>query len=618
MSRSAIIGVDVGGTFTDVVLVRDGRAVFAKVPSTPRDQSQGVIAGIRLALQSAGLDAAAVGHVGHGTTVATNALLERRGARTGFVATRGFGDLLELGRQQRPSLYRLDEGRPAPLAAVSAEVDERMGYDGPIAALELKSVDAAARRLRRAGVEAVAVCLLHSYAHPEHERRVADRLAELLPDTHVVASIDLAPEMREYERASTTVADAYLGAGGGPVPAPAGSGYPRGGARRAGGDAVKRRGRTAREASTHGARLLLSGPAGGVAAVTGSGVADAVSFDMGGTSTDVCLIRNGAAGRSAQRDVAGIPVRLPQLDIQTVGAGGGSIAWIDEGGALRVGPQSAGAEPGPACYGRGGERSTVTDANLVLGRLDHRVPLAGEIQLDRAAARAAVESVASGFGSVPAAARGIVAVANQEMVAAIRVVTVERGHDPRHLELVAFGGAGPLHACEVAAALGMRTVLVPDAGGVFSALGIALGERRRDAVRSAPVRLGSLGVARLRGLAPRLPTPKGARVETTCDLRYAGQSFELEVDLEPAATLADRFHAVHRERYGFADESADIELVAVRRAVIEAGTQLELATTARRRRVRGPASLAMDGATLWVAEGWTARRHAAGWRLTVG
>ena len=480
------------------------------------------------------------------------------------MTTRGFGDLLQLGRQSRPTCTGSMSAPPSPLVSVTAEVDERMGPQGVLTALDRGSVDAAARRLRRAGVAAVAVCLLHSYAHDAHEREVAARLRELLDGVHVVASVDLAPEMREYERASTTVADAYLG----PVvrrylarlgQAAAGAGLPQPLVMQSSGGLAE-----LADAADHGARLLLSGPAGGVAAVVAGGAGDAVSFDMGGTSTDVCLIRGGAAERSPERLVGGLPVRLPQLDIHTVGAGGGSIAWIDPGGALRVGPRSAGAVPGPACYGRGGELPTVTDANLVLGRLDHRVALAGGLRLDRAAARRAVASIAEGFRSVSAAARGIVAVANQEMVAAIRVVTVERGHDPRDLELVAFGGAGPLHACEVADALGIRRVQVPAAGGVYSALGIAAGDRRRDAVARSG-RVARVAVASGAATAgPGAATGAWRRPQVTCDLRYRGQAFELNVPLEPARTVAARFHDAHRERYGFADEAAAIELVAVR------------------------------------------------------
>jgi N-methylhydantoinase A/oxoprolinase/acetone carboxylase beta subunit len=350
-----------------------------------------------------------------------------------------------------------------------------------------------------------------------------------------------------------------------------------------------------------------------VAAVIAAGVEDAISFDMGGTSTDVCLIRDGVAGRSAERRVGGLPLRLPQLDIHTVGAGGGSIAWIDSGGALRVGPQSAGADPGPACYGRGGERPTVTDANLLLGRLDPEMPLAGGLRLDVAAARAALEEVAGAFAGIRAAAEGVVAVANAEMVRAIGVVSVEQGHDPRDLELVAFGGAGPLHACEVAQSLGMRAVVVPAASGVLSALGIAAGERRRSTVRSVMAPLERF----LREL-PDLPrAPRGGAVEVECELRYRGQAHELTVALRPSSTLARRFHARHRERYGFDDPDAGIEVTSVRTSVVAPGAGYELERAGRVPAVRGPASVPLAGATLWVADGWTARRGSdGGWRVT--
>jgi N-methylhydantoinase A/oxoprolinase/acetone carboxylase beta subunit len=615
---AAIVGVDVGGTFTDVALVVDGAVTAAKLPTTPDDQSRGVMEAIAAALASAGVEAADVGHVGHGTTVATNALLERRGARTALVTTRGFGDLLWLARQARPHLYRPERAPAAPLAELVAEVDERMTPDGPLRPLDAASVERAARRLDRASAEAVAVCLLHSCADDSHERAAAELLRrELGPDVHVVASCDLAPEMREYERASTTVADAYLG----PVvgrylrrleTASHNAGLPSPAVMQSSGGLC-----SLDEAASHGARLLLSGPAGGVAAVAAMGGSDAVSFDMGGTSTDVCLILDGSVQRASERWLGGLPVRLPQVDVHTVGAGGGSIAWIDAGGALRVGPRSAGADPGPAAYGRGATLPTVTDANVVLGRLDHRVPLAGGIRLDRAAARRAVGAVAGGFPGLAAAARGIVAVANQEMVAAIRVVTVERGHDPRGLELVAFGGAGPLHACEVADALGIGRVRVPAASGVLSALGIAGCDRRRDAVQGVVAPLACLSATELRRLVPGPAGDSGERRETACDLRYRGQAFELTVALEPVRTLARRFHEAHEARFGFADPDGAIELVALRAARIATGPALPPPGRQTSRRVVGPTGVPMDGATLWVAEGWTARAQTdGGWVAT--
>jgi N-methylhydantoinase A/oxoprolinase/acetone carboxylase beta subunit len=371
------------------------------------------------------------------------------------------------------------------------------------------------------------------------------------------------------------------------------------------------------EAAAHPARLLLSGPAGGVAAVSALGTNDAIAFDMGGTSCDVSLLRGGVPGRSTERDVDGLPVRLPMLDIHTVGAGGGSIAWLDEGGALRVGPRSAGARPGPAAYGLGGEQPTVTDANLVLSRLDPDVPLAGSVRLDVGAAREALGRIAGPFSGVTAAARGVLAVANSEMVRAIRVVSVERGHDPREFTLVAFGGAGPLHACDIADELGMRSVLVPPASGVLSALGIASGDRRRDAVRGVMRPLADVRAAELRRMIPWPQAPRGAVRTATCDLRYVGQGFELDLTLEPFRTLSERFHERHRERYGFADTDTPIEVVNVRASVVSAGEPLRLGTRGRRRKVTGPAAVHLDGATLWVAAGWTARRSAdGGWSVT--
>jgi N-methylhydantoinase A len=611
---TATVGVDLGGTFTDVVVLADGRMVTAKLPTTPGDPSAAVLEGVGLALGEAGIAPSAVSHFGHGTTVATNALIERRGARTGFVATRGFGDLLALGRQVRPHLYRPELAPPPPLAAVTAEVDERLGPARVLASLDPGSVARAARRLRRAGVGAVAVCLLHSYRDPRHEREVARCLRRELPDAHVVASVELAPEFREFERASTTVVDAYLGP---PVAgylrrlaaSSTGGGLPEPWVMQSSGGLC-----TVAVAARHGSRLLLSGPAGGAAAVAALGERDAVSFDMGGTSTDVCLVSGGSVGQTAERMVAGYPVRLPQVDVHTVGAGGGSIAWIDAGGALRVGPQSAGADPGPACYGRGGKLPTVTDAHVTLGRIDHRHPLAGDLRLDPRAAREAVARVADGFSGVAAAARGILAVANQEMVAAIRVVTVERGRDPAGLTLVAFGGAGPLHACDVADSLGIERVRVPAAGGVLSALGIAACDRRLDAVRAVMRPLSGMSPEELRRAVPDPGRLARGRTQAACDLRYRGQAFELTIPLRPLASLARRFHHAHEERFGFADPGGEVEVVAVRAARIAPGAGLP--PTARggpaARPQRGPAAVPMDGATLWIADGWRAAPDAGG------
>jgi len=567
----AILGVDVGGTFTDAVLLDGDRLATAKVP-TEADQAESVLAAARA------VGAAGVERFTHGTTTATNALLERTGATTALVATEGFEHVLHLRRQARAHLYRLCEPHPEPLVPLERcfGVRERMGPDGVIEELDLAS-------LPELDAEAIAVCLLFSFRDPAHEQAVVDELRRRLPDAHVVASHEVAPEFREFERASTAAADAYLG----PVVAR----YARSLAgrcaeerlpaplvmRSSGGVA------TLEEVASHPAIALVSGPAAGVvgaARICGfAGIEDAVSFDMGGTSTDVCLVLGGAAGRAAEKDVGGLPVRLPTVDLHTVGAGGGSIAWVDSGGALRVGPRSAGAHPGPACYGRGGREPTVTDANLLLGRLPER--LAGGLKLDREAAERALGQIDPAH---------VVDVVNAEMLRALRVVTVERGHDPRGLALVAFGGAGPLHACALAEELGMGTVLVPEAAGVLSALGLVASDERRDEVRSYLCPLEEAG---------ELP-PEGE-----ADLRYAGQSFELTVPLE--ADLARAFHRAHEERYGYADPSRAIELVAVRTAEIRPGPALEL-PPGEPLRVEGPAVVELPGATCWVAPGWVGVR----------
>ncbi|HET8873196.1 MAG TPA: hydantoinase/oxoprolinase family protein, partial [Gaiellaceae bacterium] len=427
----AVLGVDVGGTFTDAVLIGDGELRTAKV-RTLRRQEESVLAA------ALALGAAEIERFTHGTTVATNALLERKGARTAFVTTAGFEHMLHLRRQNRADLYRLCAAHPEPLVPLERcyGVCERMGPDGVIERLDLESIP-------EVDAEAVAICLLFSFRDARHEQVVADELRRRLPGAHVVASHEVAPEFREYERASTAAADAYLG----PVLAEyllglgrrcEQAGLPQPLVLRSSGGVS-----SLEEAAAHASWALLSGPAGGVVGAAKiaelAGFSEAISFDMGGTSTDVCLISGGAAERSTERTIAGFPIRLPSVDVHTVGAGGGSVAWVDAGGALRVGPESAGADPGPACYGLGGLRPTVTDANLLLGRLPTR--LADGLELDRSAAEEALDGLQ---------AADVIDVVNAEMLRAIRVVSVERGQDPRDFALVAFGGAGPLHACSLA------------------------------------------------------------------------------------------------------------------------------------------------------------------------
>jgi N-methylhydantoinase A len=569
----AILGVDVGGTFTDAVLLTDENELrTAKIPTAPRQEESVLVA-------AAAVGAANVERFTHGTTVATNALLERKGARTAFVATAGFEHLLHLRRQDRAELYRLCAEHPEPVVPLDRcfGVRERIGPAAVIAPLELDS-------LPELDAEAVAVCLLFSFRDPSHEQAVVDELRRRLPEARIVASHEVSPEFREYERASTTAIDAYLG------PAVARYlealrerssvvGLPEPLVMRSSGGVA-----SLGEAAAHPAVALVSGPAAGAvgAAIVArqAGFDNAISFDMGGTSTDVCLIAAGRAQVAAEREVGGLPVRLPTVDLQTVGAGGGSIVSIDRGGAGHVGPESAGAHPGPACYGRGGTRPTITDANLLLGRLP--ATLAAGIELDVGAAARAFE------GLDPFAAVEIV---NAEMLRALRLVSVARGHDPREFALVAFGGAGPLHACALADELEIETVLVPEAAGVLSALGLVASDERRDRVLSYLRPLGEVG-----------DLPAGGEAA----LRYAGQSFELMVPVQ--SDLGEAFHRAHEARYGYADRSREIELVSVRVVETRPGPELHLPPASEVLHVVGPAVVELEGATCFVAPGWVGDR----------
>jgi N-methylhydantoinase A len=604
-----LLGVDVGGTFTDAVLLDEHAVVHtAKVPSTPSGESIAVLDAVRLVLARAGARPQDVERFAHGMTVATNALLEGRTARTALLATAGFTDVIELARQNRAHLYKLCESMPAPLvpAELRFGVPERMGADGPLLALEAGAARTLVEQLGQAKPQAIAVSLLHSYADPSHERLLGALISKLLPDVHVSLSCDLVGTFREYERTATTALDAAL--------SPLLSSY------------LSRLCSDARElgvcepqimqssggltepdrAGAHAALTVLSGPAGGVGGALAlsdlAGEPQVLCFDMGGTSCDVCLIDGGQVPETAERTIAGRPLSLPALDIHTVGAGGGSIAWRDAGGALRVGPASAGANPGPACYRRGGTQATVTDANLVLGRLLEDSPLAGGLALDRRAAEDAISRLAGDLGLEPLqCAEGIVRVAEAEMLGALRVMSVERGIDPRGFALMPFGGAGPLHAVNLARTLGISRVLCPRASGVLSALGLAAAAPRRDVART--VMLGApsgpalsaelLGEQRralidaasaaLAGtvLAGAALAEVLARVRVRYELRYRGQSFELPVEEEMPLSPADgsggnhldgldpeglraAFAAAHELRYGYRDEDADVELVNIR------------------------------------------------------
>lgn len=591
------VGVDTGGTFTDLV-ADDGRV--GKVLSTPDDPARAI-----RTVVAEGTGATRPAMLAHGSTVATNALLERRGATVALVATEGMADVIEIGRQDRPSLYDQLASRPEPLVPrdLRYEVRGRLAADGS----EVTPVDLDSLPAVDPGAEAVAVCLLHADIEPGHERAVAGALRAAGHD--VTCSHEVSPEMREVERTVTTVINAALrprcraylqslddlaedvlvmASSGGLLPVT--------------------------EAADLPAALLLSGPAGGVraggAAAVANGYPDAVTFDMGGTSTDVCLVLDGAPAPAAQREVAGFTVRFPSLDVHTIGAGGGSIAHVDAGGALVVGPQSAGADPGPACYGRGGDRPTVTDANLAAGRIPADAAFGG-LALDRSAAVAALARAG-------VTAEGVLAVVDANMERALRAVSVERGVDPRGLALVAFGGAGPLHACSLADALGMPAVVVPARAGVLSAVGLLTAPRRRDLVRSWPTvddhrglgeALGALA-AEARMLVTDGHGDGQVTVSTALDCRYRGQSHELTVpDIES-------FHAEHHRRNGYSRPRDPVEVVALRatasRPPVVDPADLPVRAQAGDARIAGPAVIAEADCTVWVAEGWVARQGAAG------
>ncbi len=667
-----LLGVDIGGTFTDAVLVSDSAVHTAKVPTTPAAPAQGVFAAIEAVLDRAGCQQREVVRFAHGMTVATNALLEGRWARTALLTTEGFEDVVELARQARPHLYRLCDAGPAPLAPPELRfgAPERMGPDGVLCKLDAPRALEMIERLARAQPEAVAVALLHSYAHPEHEQALAQLIGERLPGVQVSLSHELVGTFREYERTTTTEVDAALspllaGYLGELCSESAVRGLPQPEVMQSSGGLID-----AERAAGHASLTVLSGPAGGVRGaqlLAGlAGERDVLCFDMGGTSCDVCVIESGEVAETAERIVAGRPLALAALDIHTVGAGGGSIAWCDAGGAMRVGPQSAGAEPGPACYGSGGEQPTVTDANLVLGRLDAETPMAGAVTLNLQAAKRAVAALGTELGlDVIACAEGIVRVAEAEMLRALRVVTVERGIDPRRFALLGFGGAGGLHAAGMAQALGIKRVLCPRAGGVLSALGLAAAQARRDAARTVMLSGSELNAERLAferdsliaracaqlgidghgGQGGSSSQTAGAQTQISVryELRYAGQAFELAVQenesVDPERIIA-AFARAHEERYGYSEEVGAVELVTIRVSIATGGHGLGLAAgpaskPGRDRRVavldgrqtevdwytgelppgshvHGPALCALPQATLLIPAGWDGNVDAYG------
>jgi N-methylhydantoinase A len=592
------IGVDSGGTFTDICLFdeRTGRLAVWKVASTPADPSHAVAQGVGEALARVAARAGDVSYFGHGTTVATNALIQHSGAPTGLITSGGFRDLLEIGRQKRPDLYDLQADKPPVLVErrLRHEVPERLRYDGRVETpLDEAAVRTAVRVLRDAGVVAVAICFLYSFLDPAHEQAARRIVTEEFPDAFVCVSHEVAPEFREYERLSTTVVNACLG--------PIMAFYIRGVA-----DRLAVLGVTANPYLTQSnggvigfdmaarlpVRTVLSGPSTGVvgAQITArlAGARDVITFDMGGTSTDVGLLQGGEARLARETVVHGYPIKAPMLDIHTVGAGGGSIAFVDTGGLLKVGPRSAGADPGPACYDRGNDEPTVTDANVVLQTLNPSCLLGGRMKVRQDLARAAIDRLAAKLGrDALGTADGIIAVVTANMARAIRVISVQRGHDPRDYTLVAIGGAGPLHAARLAAELDIRRVLVPRNPGILCAMGLLQADLRADfaATRLMALSLAASGdietiIGELRRrcegwFAEAGIEPGARRIGFSVDMRYAGQNYELSVPLAagPITTatidgLAAGFEAVHRRLYGFVAEDEPVQLVTFRAEAI--------------------------------------------------
>jgi N-methylhydantoinase A len=584
-----IVGIDVGGTFTDLTAVDEatGSVRIAKVPSTPGDEARAVLSGLeRLA------EPGDVRRIVHGTTVATNAIIQRRGARVALLTTEGFRDLIEIGRTKRnmPALFdpTFVRRKPPVERPLRFEVGERVLHDGtvlrPLADADVRRL---CESLRETGAEAFAVCLLFAYANPVHERRLGEALRREFPDVPVSLSSEVVPEYREFERFSTTVFNAYI--------APLmerylesldkrllAGGYPPG---------VLTVGSSGGALTVDAARRLPvktigSGPAGGVSqaifVARAIEVPDVITYDVGGTSTDVCLVKDFRAAVSTETMLAGFPLKTPQIEVRSVGAGGGSIAWVDVDGALQVGPQSAGADPGPACYGLGGRDATVSDANLVLGRLGVAEPLGGSIRVDPAAAAGALDRLAARLGGIDAhrLADGVIRIMVARTVSSIREISIQRGHDPRDFTLMAFGGAGAMHAIPTAEELGIARVVVPRFPGNFSALGVAASDIKYDAMGTHIGSLTGATLDRARGMladmraaaAQQLAAdgfaPSDTRFSCSLDLRYVGQAFELPLALDPAtadvATVVRAFHERHLQTYGHMNERADVEMVNAR------------------------------------------------------
>lgn len=586
------LGVDVGGTFTDICLFSEmtNEVKVFKLPTTPWDQSEAIVNGIGEILSENCILTQEVCYLAHGSTVATNAAIERSGGKTGVITTTGFRDLLELARQTRPSLYNLFENKPEPLVPrnLRREVNERMSFDGAvIKTIDKDEVRKVIRDLKEEGVTAISVCLIHSYINPEHEFLIKEMLKKEFPEAYVSISNEVLPEYREYERLSTTTLNSYLG----PVMKKYVHNFK---------SSVKDMGIIVEpyinqsngglmsiECSIDNPiRTALSGPSAGVAGATYvaklAGIENIISLDMGGTSTDVCLIEEAAPKVTTSKKVADFPVKIPMIDVHAVGAGGGSIAWVDSGGALKVGPKSAGAYPGPVAYNRGGELPTVTDANVILHRLNPDYILGGRMKITEDGAYEAVkEKIADKMGiSVLEAARGIIAVVNSNMTRAIRVVSVERGYDPREFTLVAFGGAGALHAVELARELGIKKVMIPGTPGILCAVGLLTSDIRSDYVKTQILLAEKESVSKANEIFAKLKEDADSWLERESvskdkrmfirhiDMRYLGQNFELPVRVdteilgeENIQEIIENFHNEHDREYGYSNKNAKVQFV---------------------------------------------------------
>ncbi|OPY61560.1 MAG: Acetophenone carboxylase gamma subunit [Pelotomaculum sp. PtaU1.Bin065] len=638
------LAIDTGGTFTDFCLMgENGEFHIAKEPSTPADPSRAVLAGIKNIVQKAGIDPGQIDFILHGTTVATNAILERKGARLALITTRGFRDIIYIGRQNRPHLYNFWAIKPPPLLPrhLVLEVNERVLADGTVqTALAEKEIQSVIVQVEESGVESVAICLLHSYINPVHEITLKNAIKQHLPHLSVTISSEILPEFREYERTSTTVINALV--------KPLTDKYIRLLEKDLTTTGVKSElfimqsnggVLTAPQAREQSARIALSGPAGGVlAGVYLAGLTankNLITADMGGTSMDICLIHNGKSRFTTEGSVGGYPLRLPMLDIHTIGAGGGSIAWVDSGGALRVGPQSAGSVPGPACYGLGGEEPTVTDANLLLGRLDPADLTGVKTLKPELAARAVGEKIGGPLGlTLEEASEGIIRVVNANMVRAMRLVSVQKGYDPRDFVLAPFGGACPLQAVELARDLGIPRIMVPPHPGVASAWGMLSADVRHDYSLTHIVNLTPAVCAEINGEFARLneqgredlaregfaePEMSFSRF---LDIRYQGQSYELTLSI-PGNSLIEadiqiiirRFHRLHQQNYGYCREKAPVEIVTLRLTAAGALPKIspQLHTGAQEATALGTRQVYLSGAYHQVPV-YARQRIGPGWR----